>query len=80
MQELFTAIETMTTGAIIIKVIEIMVVILLVCAIFEIAGNSIAIRKSIDNQNELIKKQTEELHKTNLILVKQFTKDNDTEQ
>ncbi len=80
MEKLFTAIETMTTGAIIIKFIEIIVIILLICAIFEIAGNSMAIRKNLDLQNELIKKQNEELHKTNLILVKQFTKENDIEQ
>lgn len=77
MEELF---GTMTLGAILLKFFEIVVIILIIYAIFEIAGNSMAIRKNLDKQNELIKKQNEELHKTNLILVKQFTKENDTEQ
>lgn len=65
MQELFTAIETMTTGAIILKFIEIVVIILVVCAIFETAGNSKAIRTNIEKQNELIKQQIEEMKKSN---------------
>lgn len=54
MEEIFTAIETMTTGAFIIAFIKIVIVVLIICAIFEIAGNSKAIRREQEEQTRLL--------------------------
>lgn len=75
MEEIFTAIEEMTTGALIIRFVEIVVMIFVICAIFETATNSKAIRKEAEEQTKLLKEIKKNTLDSNMIMVKQ-DKDN----
>ena len=68
---ILSAIETMTTGALIVKFIEIVIIIFAIIAIFEIAINSKTIRKEQEEQTKLLKEIKQNTLDNNMIMIQQ---------
>lgn len=77
MEEIFTALEAMTSISVIVLVVKIVIMILLICAIFETAGNSKAIRREEEKQTELLRQIQQNTVNSNLLMIN--NKDNNSQ-
>lgn len=69
MEEIFTALDAMTSISVVILIVKIVIVILLICAIFETAGNSKAIRREEEKQTELLRQIQQNTVNSNLLMI-----------